>query len=158
MDNKIETILRKAVKAIDSGDCQQAFELLSPLIDENYPESLFLYSTFSLSKIETESEFEARRIRLLQIASEAGYVPAIYELAVCYDVGDFVNKDNFKASGLYKKAAEGGNSKAKLYHGLNLFYGSNGLNRDQKLGLDYIKQAATEGIEEAGQKLIEISA
>ncbi len=99
-NNRIEKMLRAARAEIECGDCQHAFELLSPLINENHPEALFLYSTFSLSKIETESEFEARRSRLLHMASEAGYVPAIYELAVCYDVGDFVDKDSFKASAL----------------------------------------------------------
>ncbi len=56
-----------------------------------------------------------------------GYAPAIYSLAVCYDLGDLVTRDADKASLLFKQAAELGHSKAKLNHGLDLFYGSNGI-------------------------------
>ena len=68
-NNEVENILKEARNEIDCGDCQYAFELLYPLINENYPEALFLYSTFSISKVETNGEFEARRIKLLQMAS-----------------------------------------------------------------------------------------
>lgn len=123
----IQRSLRDTREKLEVGDCRSAYELLMPLVSEGNSEALFLYSTFSLPEMEADEDFDERRVRLLQVSSNSGYVPAIYELAVCYDIGDLVETDPVKASALYKRAAEAGHSKAKLNHGLDLYYGSNGM-------------------------------
>ena len=42
-----------------------------------------------------------------------------------------------------------GNPKAKLSHGLDLFYGSNGMPKDEQRGLILIKQAMAENVDDA---------
>lgn len=145
-----QKILQDAETALDTlGDSSVVYELIKPLLNKNNPAALFLYSTFSVVGMETEEEFETRRMDLLNKSAERGYLPAIYELAVCYDLGDMIEQDHTKAGNLYKQAAEAGYAKAKLSHGLNLFYGSHGMPNDKELGLSLIKQAANENIDEA---------
>jgi len=155
-ENPIERI-KKAKIALESIGCKEAYELLAPLLDKRDPAAMFLYSTFSISEVESESNFEKRRINLLRLASEAGYAPAIYELAVCYDLGDLVEKNSTLASTLYEKAAKAGYAKAKLYHGLNLFYGSHGVKKNELEGLSLIKQAADEDVDDANEILVGLS-
>jgi TPR repeat protein len=149
-------ILREARDKLAIGSCRAAYKLLIPLLDEKNPEALFLYSTFSISGTETDADFDVRRIELLEASSSAGYAPAMYELAICFDIGDLVARDVVKASSLYKKAAEAGYAKAKLSHGLNLYYGSNGMQKDEILGLNFISQAVSESVEGAGEVLREL--
>lgn len=142
----VANIIQQARDAIDVGDCESAYELLAPLLSEKNPEAEFLYATFSISGMETAEQFEARSVRLLQAASDAGYAPAMYALAVCYDSGDMVGRDAVRASLLNKKAAEAGYPKAKLSHGLDLFYGSNEMPKDEQRGLALIEQAVAENV------------
>lgn len=151
------SILEQAKEALDSGDCRQAYTLLLPLIYKREPEALYLYSTFSICGTETEKEFDERRIQLLHAAADAGYPNAIYSLGICYEIGDLVKKDVVLASSLFKKAAEAGHAPAKLSHGLDLFYGSNGIKKDEPNGLELIRQAADENVEEASEILQQIS-
>lgn len=157
MKNPLKKIvLEKVEKALDDGDCKSAYSLLLPLIEEKYPPALYLYSTFSISEVESDADFDKRRIRLLQIASADGYAPAIFALAECYEFGDLVDKDIVRASALYRNAAEAGFSKAKLIHGLDLFYGSNEIQKDEKQGLALIKQAAEESVDGATEALEQV--
>lgn len=149
VDMTTKKIIEQARNMIEIGECGEAYKLLSPLLVKKIPEALFLYSTFSISGTETDAQFEKRSAYLLQTAAEAGYAPAIYALAVCYDNGDLVDADEEKAAFLYKRAAESGHAKAKLYHGLNLFYGSNGMPEDKHQGLILIKEAAADHVESA---------
>jgi TPR repeat protein len=151
-----EKILRKARDKLAIGSCGAAYKLLIPLLEEMNPEALFLYSTFSISGTESNADFDERRIRLLESSSRVGYAPAICALAACYDIGDLVERDVVKASSLYKKAAEAGYAKAKLSHGLNLYYGSNGISKDEVLGLSLIRQAVNENVEGADVVLQQI--
>lgn len=152
----VADILKQARDAIEVGDCGMAHSLLLPLLAQQNPEAQFLYSTFSLSEMETVEEFEARSVSLLQAASDAGYAPAMYALAVCLDSGDMVSRDVIQASALYKKAAEAGYPKAKLSHGLDLFYGSNGMPKDERRGTILIEQAVAENVDGAVDALEQI--
>lgn len=129
---------------------------MRPLIEKNDPSALFLYAHFSISSSETEVEFDERRIGILRFLNDIGYAPGIYELGVCYEVGDLVERDQILSSALYKKAAEFGYSKAKLSYGLDLYYGSNGIKKNEALGLDFIKQAVDDNVEGAATKWNEL--
>lgn len=146
--------LERAWQQFDSGDLREVYRLIEPLLAESNPAAQFLYSTFSFANEESIDEFEARSLRLLRMASDAGYPPAMYMLAVRYDVGDeLVVRDVIKAGALFKAAAEAGHSRAKLFHGMTLFYGANGIEQDQANGLLLIEQAAAEGADEAQEAL-----
>jgi len=146
--------LEQAWQQFDSGDLHEVYRLIEPLLAESNPAALFLYSCFSLANEESIDEFEARSLRLLRMASDAGYLPAMHMLAVRYDVGDeLVVRDVAKADALFKAAAEAGHSRAKLIYGTALFYGANGIEKDQAKGLLLIEQAAAEGAEEAQDAL-----
>ena len=149
-------LLQDAEIEIDNGDCAKAYDLIAPLLAEGNPEALFLYSHFSISGVESEKEFEKRSIEMLKTAAGAEFLPAIYSLAVCYELGDRVAMDKAHAANLFKKAAEAGYSKAKVSHGLNIYHGSYGVAKDAVLGFELIKEAALEGCDEALEALRDI--
>lgn len=93
---------------------------------------------------------------MLKRLNDVGYAPGIYELGICYEMGDLVKQDPVLASALYKKAAELGYQKAKLSHGLDLYYGSNGIEKNEALGLVFIKQAADKNVEGADARWSEL--
>jgi TPR repeat protein len=132
--------------------------MLRPLIEEGHPAALFLFAHFSVSGTETDAEFDARRLGILKRLTDLRYAPAMYELGICYEIGDLVQQDPITAASLYERAAELGSSKAKLSHGLNLFYGSNGIGKNVALGLAFIRQAADENVEGAEARWEELKA
>lgn len=148
-----EKLLQDAEIEMNEGDCAKAYELIKPLLAEGNPAAVFLYSHFSMSGVESEEEFEKRSIEMLKTAADAGFVPAIYSLAVCYELGDRVAMNKAHAADLFKHAAEAGYSKAKISHGLNAYYGSYGVPKDPVLGLGLIREAASEGCDEASEAL-----
>jgi TPR repeat protein len=150
---QIKQDLANAKKEIEQGDCGLAYKILCPLINSEEPEALYLYSMFGLLNDETIEEFEHRSVKLLMRATELEYPPAQFALGVYYEGGDLVKKDDLLAAQLFKKAALNGHPKSQLSYGLDLYYGSNGITKDQKLGLSYIKKAADNKIEEAIEAL-----
>jgi TPR repeat protein len=157
-DQTTEKLLQTAEMALDSLGCEAAYTLIEPLLVARNPGALYLYSRFSIAERESEKEFEMRSIRMLREASDAGYLPAVYSLALCHEVGDLVEANPAYAASLFKAAAEKGYPKAKFRHGLNLYYGSNGMTQSAALGLELIGAAAEEGVEDAtdflsGQRL-----
>ncbi|MHA6896860.1 hypothetical protein ACQUJT_22685 [Ralstonia pseudosolanacearum] len=147
-----------AWQLLDDGDARKAYQLLVPLLAEGVPAAEFLYSRFSFSDVESVDQFEARSIRLLRSASAAGYAPALYALAVHYDMGDMVNRDPCEASRLFRAAAEAGHPAAMLAHGLDVFHGSNGTEKNQERGLLLVGRAVDEGVEGAQEEFERLSA
>jgi TPR repeat protein len=148
-DLTTEKLLQAAEAALDSLGCEAAYKLLEPLLAARNPGALYLYSRFSIAEKESEKEFEMRSIRMLREAADAGYLPAVYSLAICHEVGDLVEADPGYAASLFKAAADKGYPKAKFRHGLNVYYGSNGVNQNTAQGLELIRAAAEEGVEDA---------
>ncbi|MFZ6800966.1 hypothetical protein [Undibacterium sp. Di24W] len=114
--------LQKAREKIASGALRAAYKMLAPLIEKNCADAIYLYSTFSFYRKESSEEFEKRRIRLLEQATNLGYAKAACDLAYCFKYGNSVDQNLEKASLLFKFAAEAGDSHAKLEHGLDLFF------------------------------------
>ena len=141
----------------EQGDTRRAMDLLTPLIARREPEALYWYSQFSVSNEETKDEFESRSIRLLTESAEAGFPPANFALAVCYQQGDLVEKDERRSAELFRKAAEGGLPQAQFEHGLNLVYGINGIKKNKERGLVMIRRAAKQGVEAAAERLGEFT-
>jgi TPR repeat protein len=148
-----EKLVADAEIALNKGECEAAYKLIEPLLAEDNPGALFIYSHFSFAGSETEEEFDKRRIEMLKRAADQGYGPAIYTLGTCYEIGDLVEADPIYAAELLRIAAEMGYSKAKFRHGLNLYYGSNGMPKNESKGLELIHAAANAGVEEASEYL-----
>ena len=54
-----------------------------------------------------------KAVKLYQVASDKGHVPAICSLGLCYEIGRGVEKDLDKALELYRKAADAGDARAQ---------------------------------------------
>jgi len=154
----ISALIEQSRREMDGGAYSKAYKILAPLVDRKIPEALFLYSTFSISDIETDDEFERRSFRLLTESADLGYAPAIYALGVCYDAGDLIEKNPLIAAKLFKKAAELGHCEAKLNYGLDLFYGSNGIPRDKEMGIEFVRQAVDGNVDGAREMLDKLMA
>lgn len=155
MDNveEIRSKIALAEELINSGSLKKARDILAPLVESSNADALFLYSTFSISKDESEEDFERRSLDMLIKAAELGHAKANYALAVRYDFGDGVACNKEHAAQLFKKSAEGGYSKAKLNYSLDLIYGTHGIAQDKFLGVKLLKAAAEEGVEGALEEL-----
>lgn len=142
-----------ATSLVEQGKLKKALVVLQPLLHADDPEALFLYSTFSIRGSETAAEFERRSFNLLHRSAALGFAPAIYALGCCYETGDLVDADPVQASTLFRQAADMGHSKGKFRHGLNLYYGTNGIEKHSSEGLRLIRAAAAEGVEDAEEFL-----
>jgi TPR repeat protein len=149
MDEATKALISAAQAKAELGNFRDAYEVLRPLLDREVPAALFLYSTFSVAGSESEAEFERRSLDLLRRAADLGHPAALYALGACYEVGDLVEADPQRAALLLKAAAEMGHPKATFRHGLNIYYGSNGMLRSEQAALPLIRAAAKEGVPEA---------
>lgn len=136
------------------GEVSKLYKYIKPLIDQNDPDAMYYFSCIGLpSWNESDEEFEVRRWKFLNQAADLGSPEALYKIAVCYSAGDLVERDCLKAATLFKKAAEAGHVLSQFECGLDLLYGSNGCEKDEVSGLNYIRQAAGNDLEEAREFL-----
>ncbi|OEC42316.1 hypothetical protein A7D27_12120 [Pseudomonas sp. 1D4] len=142
-----ESVIREAERLLGEGDPQVARSILAPYVAQRVPAALFLYSSVSAPGEDIEA-FERRSYEMLSEAAELGHVPAITALAKCFDIGDRVEQDCQRAAILFEQAAACGHPQAKLYHGLNLFYGSNGIKPDRKEAIRLLQEAEVEGVQD----------
>ena len=154
LDIVVCSVIKNALNEIDKSNCDKARELLKPFVDKKDKAAIFYSSGFGVSGERLE-EFEERRIKQLQQSAKLGYAPAIHELAVHYDSGELVQRDVEKAARLFKKAAEKGHPHSQWIHGLDLLYGRNGIAKNEKLGVDYIKKSALAKFESALESMSE---
>ena len=133
------------------------FKLIKPHILAKDPDALYIYACFTIDEWnEDEDTFLKRRIKYLRFAAQGGVPEAMYELGLYYHTGKGIKADKEKAAELFKFAAEKGHSYSKLYFGLDSFYGSCGIEKDEDLGILYIRQAIDEGIKDAKPALEKI--
>lgn len=151
MENQIK---QQAEVLLENGDVEVLYELLVPYLKDSDPYAQFLYSSFSVESVnETEEEFEARSMKLLECASEGGIAEASYRLGVIYLYGDFVETNSKSSSEYFERAIAQGHSHSKFTYGFSLYYGSSGVSQDKARGLQLLEQAAKEGIALATEEL-----
>lgn len=151
MQNEIK---QQAEELLENGEVEALYELLSPYLEQNDPYAQFLYSSFSLESTgETDEEFEARSMKLLEAASEGGVAEASYRLGVMYLYGDFVAGSSKSSSDYFERAIAQGHSHSKFTYGFNLYYGSGDVKQDKTRGLKLLEEAAQEGVELAREEL-----
>ncbi|MGA4636686.1 tetratricopeptide repeat protein [Pseudomonas solani] len=140
-----ESAMREAERLLNAGELRRTRSLLAPYIQCRVPAALFLSSLFSDPGEGTEA-FECRHIELLSEAAELGHAPAMNMLAQYLEVGDMLEQDGDRAAMLFERAAGLGHPEAKLFHGLNLFYGSNGIGMDKEKAVRLLQEAEAEGV------------
>ena len=154
LDISVSSVIKDALNEIEDNNYDKARKLLEPLVDKKNSAAIYYSSGFSLPG-ELNEKFKERHMKLLHQSAKYGYVPAIHELAVCYDTGDWdgewvdadkttqlYKRDVNKAAQLFKKAAEKGHPHSQWIHGLDLLYGTHGIVKDEKLGISYIEKSA----------------
>ena len=151
MENSIR---EKAEALLEEGELVELYALLAPYLEQGDGYAQFLYSSFSLESLnETEDEFEARSMQLLNSASEAGIAEASYRLGVIYLYGDFVENNSTRSSDYFERAIAQGHSHSKFTYGFNLYYGVGDVQQDKAKGLRLLQEAAQEGIALAADEL-----
>lgn len=152
LNQEVAATISQALAAIDEFDTDKFWELLEPLISNQDAAALF-YAAMVGYPGETLAGFEKRHIEQLQASAKLGYVPAIHELAIRYDAGDTVAQDTRKAAQLFKLAAQQNHPHSQWIHGEDLLYGRNGIEKDEQLGIQYIKKSAEAKFEGALETL-----
>lgn len=148
------TIKEKADQLFENGEVEELYQLIEPFIAANDPYALFLYSSFSLERLnESDDDFEKRSAELLKAASEGGLAEASYRLGVLYLYGDMATAEDQKSSFYFERAISQGHSHSKFTHGFNLYYGTDQTKQDKPRGLQLLKEAADEGITLATEEL-----
>ena len=151
MENEVK---QKAEALLDAGEVEALYALLTPYLEQGDAYAQFLYSSFSLESTgETEDEFEARSMKLLESASESGVAEASYRLGVIYLYGDFVDGNSKSSSDYFERAIAQGHSHSKFTFGFNLYYGISDIKQDKARGLKLMEEAAHEGVEPAREEL-----
>ncbi len=151
MQNEIK---QQAEDLLENGEVEALYELLTPYLAQNDAYAQFLYSSFSLESTgETDEEFEARSMKLLEDASEGGVAEASYRLGVMYLYGDAVNDRTKSSSDYFERAIAQGHSHSKFTYGFNLYYGSGDAKQDKARGLTLLEEAAREGVDLAREEL-----
>jgi TPR repeat protein len=149
---KLQKSLAAARKHVIAGEFDQAEKILKPIVKSNDAEALYLGALFSW-KGETTEEFDKRHLRWIKLSAEKNYPPAIFVLAVYYDTGELVPLDKTKAAHLFKQAAELKHAHSQWIHGIGLLYGTQEFGKDERAGLDYIRQSAEAKFEGALETL-----
>jgi len=147
-------IKEKADQLFENGDVEELYQLIEPFIKANDPYALFLYSSFSLERLnESDEDFEKRSIELLKGASDGGLADASYRLGVLYLYGDVPSEQDKNSSFYFERAIAQGHSHSKFTYGFNLYYGTDDVEQNKTRGIQLLKEAAQEGIKLAEEEL-----
>lgn len=161
----IESELRQAELILDALDwCSDdahyesllamAKEILKPYWAKSHPRALWLKSGMPNLGEDSppldEHEFDKKYIDLLRLAAEGGCPEAQYRHGCnLYDLGEISEAVKY-----YCEAAQEDYAPAQWCYGLDLLNG-NGVNKNQQLGLSYIRMAAEQRYEYAVEFLID---
>lgn len=140
-------LLREALKNFDTGEINHGHKICDKLKD-NSALAVLLGALFSKEE-ESEEQFELRHLSDLSCAANSGNSLAQYSLAVYYDRGDMVEEDKRKAEYLYRAASEGGLPIACHLYGIILYNGSDFTEMDREKGLELLRYAVNEGVDDA---------
>lgn len=123
-----------------------AQEIIAPLVEANFPEALWVNCSLPARDDEkiTDEEFHKRHWEAVRQAAEAGVVSAKFSLAC--ELDETATRE--ESARLFAEAADAGDAYAKWCHGLNLLSGT-GVEKNEELGLTYIRESAEEKFEGA---------
>ncbi len=96
---------------------------------------------------------QTNAVLALQASAEKGQPLAEYNLAVCYDTGCGVARDEKRAMELYQKSAAHGLAAAQFDLGLSYLKAGQGVGRDPSMGAVWLRKAADQGFAPAQNQL-----
>ena len=161
---EIESDLRQVESILDAlGWCSDenqydsllamAKKILEPYLQISHPRALWLKSSMpNLGEDSSlgEEEFDAKYIELLRLAAEGGCPEAQYRHGCnLYDDGRITEAVDF-----YFKSAQEDYAPAQWCYGLDTLHG-NGIDKDEIVGLSYIRLAAEQRYENAVEFMID---
>ena len=132
--------IRRARNALSAGNPDVALRNLAPLTKGGHAEAIYLTACVSLEG-ESESTFARRHIKQLTQAAKNGFAPAMFALAVYSDTGEHVKMNKRRAAKLFARTAKLGHPHAQWIHAMDLIYGRNGVKRNCRLGITYLKKS-----------------
>ncbi|XP_076343729.1 uncharacterized protein LOC143243868 isoform X2 [Tachypleus tridentatus] len=94
-----------------------------------------------------------KAVKHFQRAAALGFSKAHFNLGVCYEMGRGTSINYTKAAYHYKQAAVAGHGCASYNLGCFYLQGVGGLERNEEIGMEYIRRAAEKGIVEAHNAL-----
>ena len=136
---------------VEEGRDGEARNKLKELVDKGSAEAVYLGAF--VSDEGGRDEVDKAHVDAIKKAAELGYPPAIYRYGVYMETGEFGDEDKVEAANLFKKAAYLGHARSEWIHGTALLYGSNGLPKDVKLGIEFIRRSAKQFFVEALETL-----
>lgn len=92
-------------------------------------------------------------VQLWEDSSMLGNAKALYNLGMCYETGNGVEKDLQQAVKYYTLASEANHPQAIYNLGLVYLEGSGGVPKDERLGLEMLHKASDQGLLEAQRYL-----
>jgi TPR repeat protein len=136
----VQKLLDLARDHLNADQFAEASAVLMPLIAEGNPEALYLGAWYSWGD-ETVEAFDRRYLDWITKSAMLEYPPAMFELGVCYNEGELVRVDKAKAAQLFKRAAELKHAASQYHHAVDLLYGSNGIEKNESMGLKYLLES-----------------
>ncbi|ALJ11564.1 tetratricopeptide repeat protein [Sphingopyxis macrogoltabida] len=94
-----------AICRAPEADISEAYKLLSQASQEGDTRATYALSTWYLFGNEVVEKNEEYGVKLLKTLEKSNIAEAIFDLAVSYDYGKHVKKNNRKAMSLYMRAA-----------------------------------------------------
>jgi len=73
--------------------------------------------------LSTNTQEENKYVQGILKKEKAGDIDALYEKGALYDLGDYVDQDNKKASAIFKEAADKGHAHSMWIHACELLWG-----------------------------------
>lgn len=147
-------VREKVIQYIRSGNMEMAYLTVEADLSNNDPEALFIYAMFITHSSESAEEYDARCVKYLLKSASKEFPEAMYHLGIKYAIGEGVSQDKVRAAEFFRKAADLDVVAAKVSHGLNLYYGINGVEKDVASAVETMQAAAKEG-EEAARHYLE---
>lgn len=130
-----------------------ALRLLKKAYKDGNPHAAYALATWYLRGCGGLEKKPLKAVELLEMASAKGIPGAMFDLAVCFESGEGVKKDQRRAAMLYMVAALKGDPQSYFEVGRCFYYGI-GVKKDRELAELWFDKAGELGeyVEEPGQR------
>ncbi len=155
LNTGIKIKLKRAENALENSNYKIASKILKPLIVSKIPAAILLEGNYSKNG-EPTSEFERRHYKSVEKAAKLGWPPAIYQLGVYFDTGDYGEYNPKHASELFKEAALQGHPRSQWIYATELLWGQGNFEQNIKEGLIWLEKSVEANFYEALETMARI--
>lgn len=125
-------------------DIGEALKLLQSAVEKNHAAAKCDLAIYYLEGEGTGEDLRKSAIELLESAAKQKNPEALYYLGVCYQRGQFVNKDERRAFQLLRQSADKGNHEAQYRVG-SFYYHGTGVEKDLTECLRHMRSSEAQG-------------